>query len=39
MQMFKRKRKHKSGKDNIRIVYDFWCKIVFYILEVDYKDS
>ena len=27
---------YKSSYDNLEIVYDSWCKIVFYILGVDY---
>jgi hypothetical protein len=34
MQMYK-KRLYKSDYDNLQTVYDS-CKIVFYILDVDY---
>jgi len=36
MQMYERERIYKSGYDNLEIVYDSWCKIVFYIIRVDY---
>ena len=36
MQMYKRERIYKSGQDNLEIVQDSRCKIVFYILRVNY---
>ena len=36
MQMYKREIIYKSDYDNLEIVHDFWCKIVFYILGVNY---
>ena len=35
--MYKRERIYKSGQDNLEIVQDFRCKIVFYILGVNYQ--
>jgi hypothetical protein len=36
MQIYEKEIIYKSGYDNLEIIYDFWCKIVFYVLGVDY---
>jgi hypothetical protein len=36
MQIYERERIYKSCYDNLEIVYDSWCKIVFYVLGVYY---
>jgi hypothetical protein len=36
MQIYEREKIYKSGYDNLEIVHDSWCKIIFCILGVDY---